>query len=647
MSVDPYDVVLDHLDVPHRNGDNTAMARCPAHEDRNPSLSVTRGDDKVLLHCHAGCSVESILTAAGMSTSDLFATKMEPRFNTTRRIEAARYRYTDAEGTHLFDVVRTDPKGFHQEPASGKRGRGSMANVPMVLYRLPELIEVVAAGLTAYIGEGEKDADALTAAGYMATCNPMGAGKWAKVADHARQVLAGANVIIVADKDVAGYAHARDVARSLLSTAATITVVEATVGKDAADHLGAGRTVDDFDVIASNHTDISEAQDIAEWLGEAPGAVDLAADAWQVTDLGPAWNGDRPAPIAAVLERTDGVHLFLPGINYEFGDSGDGKSCIAKIASLQAIRAGHHVIWVTYEDPNEDEVVSRMKALGATWDEITRLHVVIATEPLTSGIGWFGRLARRTGAVLLVLDSVGEALAVDGIDEDRDADFGPWARQTLRHLIDICADVAWEHADGTAPNPTLAVIPIDHSTKAKDNPFYPSGTKRKRAMVTGMMVALNVRQPFARDQIGRVQLICSKDRSGRFRRGEIVAEITMDATTMPYTVYVDPPPTGAAMVTGRKRKAEDRILQVLDQSAGPLGVSEIHRLVNDEMTRLPGEGEVVLGTVKNTMTKLAERRTVAAHRIASEHGKAFHIRYELEDPEPVTNVTATTAIEGS
>ncbi len=66
MSADPYDVVLDHLDVPHRNGDTTAMARCPAHEDRNPSLSVTRGDDKVLLHCHAGCSVESILTAAGL-----------------------------------------------------------------------------------------------------------------------------------------------------------------------------------------------------------------------------------------------------------------------------------------------------------------------------------------------------------------------------------------------------------------------------------------------------------------------------------------------------------------------------------------------------------------------------------------------------
>jgi putative DNA primase/helicase len=29
-------------------------ARCPAHEDRNPSLSITRRD-RWLLHCHAGC----------------------------------------------------------------------------------------------------------------------------------------------------------------------------------------------------------------------------------------------------------------------------------------------------------------------------------------------------------------------------------------------------------------------------------------------------------------------------------------------------------------------------------------------------------------------------------------------------------------
>ena len=43
---------------------NRGMAPCPAHDDKNPSLAISDGDDgKVLFHCHAGCSQESVLTA--------------------------------------------------------------------------------------------------------------------------------------------------------------------------------------------------------------------------------------------------------------------------------------------------------------------------------------------------------------------------------------------------------------------------------------------------------------------------------------------------------------------------------------------------------------------------------------------------------
>src|SRR5262245_61182843 len=49
------------------------MARCPAHEDRNPSLSIGVGDDgRVLLHCWAGCTVQAILGALGLELRDLF-----------------------------------------------------------------------------------------------------------------------------------------------------------------------------------------------------------------------------------------------------------------------------------------------------------------------------------------------------------------------------------------------------------------------------------------------------------------------------------------------------------------------------------------------------------------------------------------------
>lgn len=47
-------------------------ARCPAHQDRTPSLSVKQGERGVLLHCWAGCTVKEVCTALGLELKDLF-----------------------------------------------------------------------------------------------------------------------------------------------------------------------------------------------------------------------------------------------------------------------------------------------------------------------------------------------------------------------------------------------------------------------------------------------------------------------------------------------------------------------------------------------------------------------------------------------
>ena len=40
------------------------MVRCPVHDDREPSLSIRDGGDgKVLVHCHAGCDQQKVITA--------------------------------------------------------------------------------------------------------------------------------------------------------------------------------------------------------------------------------------------------------------------------------------------------------------------------------------------------------------------------------------------------------------------------------------------------------------------------------------------------------------------------------------------------------------------------------------------------------
>lgn len=65
--------VLANLQKFRANGSNSFTACCPAHEDKSPSLSIKVAEDgKTLLHCYAGCSVESIVSALGLRMCDLF-----------------------------------------------------------------------------------------------------------------------------------------------------------------------------------------------------------------------------------------------------------------------------------------------------------------------------------------------------------------------------------------------------------------------------------------------------------------------------------------------------------------------------------------------------------------------------------------------
>jgi hypothetical protein len=56
-----------------RTGAGRWQAKCPAHPDLNPSLSIAEGrDGRTLVHCWAGCALDAVLAAMGLSMSDLF-----------------------------------------------------------------------------------------------------------------------------------------------------------------------------------------------------------------------------------------------------------------------------------------------------------------------------------------------------------------------------------------------------------------------------------------------------------------------------------------------------------------------------------------------------------------------------------------------
>ncbi len=69
-------IAFQHYGI-KQTGNNRYLSRCPSHEDRSPSLSITTEQDKILLHCHAGCTPQSIVESVGYCLSDLFTEDKE------------------------------------------------------------------------------------------------------------------------------------------------------------------------------------------------------------------------------------------------------------------------------------------------------------------------------------------------------------------------------------------------------------------------------------------------------------------------------------------------------------------------------------------------------------------------------------------
>ena len=171
---------LDALSVhgcePKQRGDGWT-ALCPAHEDRNPSLSVGIGDnDRVLVRCHAGCNFSAIRAALGLVNVNGHKTpenahqtppqarqpKPPPKPQPLPTGEnVTQYFYTAADGAMVFAVIRRDyadkPKRFSQwTPADAGQWLPVAPASPRPMYGLPTLGD---SGKVAIV-EGERCAHA-------------------------------------------------------------------------------------------------------------------------------------------------------------------------------------------------------------------------------------------------------------------------------------------------------------------------------------------------------------------------------------------------------------------------------------------------------------------------------------------------------
>jgi hypothetical protein len=234
--------------------------KCPAHEDNKASLSIGNGrDGKLVVHCHAGCSQESVIDwlkaldmwpTTAKQTSAAAVPPVRINLGQSRGAIVATYDYVNEDGELLYQAVRYDPKDFRQRaPKPDGTWSWTIKGVRRVLYRLPEVLAAVADGKTIYICEGEKDVEAARALGLVATCNAMGAdnGGGNKWLPEFADTLIGADVVVVPDQDESGKRHAGWVIKTLTGKARNLGLLNVQHGKDIADWIEAGAMVSDIE----------------------------------------------------------------------------------------------------------------------------------------------------------------------------------------------------------------------------------------------------------------------------------------------------------------------------------------------------------------------------------------------------------------
>ena len=260
-----FERILSHFQV-RKRGTGKAQCICPAHADREASLTLTDGNDRALIKCHAGCSTEEVVIAAGLKMSDLFyedglakerwRAYIENREK--RKIEAV-YNYASINGDYAYTKVRLEGKKMlfgilsNERFAYGLNGKnkktfnavyGSISSIKRAIERKEPV----------FIPEGEKDVNTLVKKGYAAfSCG--GANDWNK---NVSELCKDADVIVLTDNDDPGKKLASTVVRDLKGTAKSIKIIipmPEVPKADITDYFEAGHTVEEFENLIRNVDD--------------------------------------------------------------------------------------------------------------------------------------------------------------------------------------------------------------------------------------------------------------------------------------------------------------------------------------------------------------------------------------------------------
>lgn len=385
-------------------------ARCPAHDDKRSSLSIGRGTKQPwVFNCHAQCSLDAILQAAGLTMADVSESAAK---STGNRKIVQTYDYADETGTLLYQVVRFTPKDFRQRRPDGHGGWiWSLKGVRRVLYRLPQL----AGCKTIFVTEGEQDSARLWDLGLPSTTSVGGAGKWHD--EYGGQVKAAGckHVVVLPDNDPPGTAHGRDVARSCAAAGLAVKLIPL--------------------------PDLPPKGDISDWLNAGHTKDELLA----IVQSAPMFDSTRPVSAAQPIELTSLADLLSEAdaqVEYLVEDripAGSvvlfvappkvGKSTAARALALAVARrepwlgwkTSFGSVWLLVFEDKRSAVKAHFRRMGATGTEPIRLFIDEAPADLMPKLQ---ALAEQERPDLIIVDTLARLI--------RAKDFNDYAEITQR-----------------------------------------------------------------------------------------------------------------------------------------------------------------------------------------------------------------------
>ena len=233
------DIFAEYFPQQYRKNGNS---HCPFHDDHKPSFQVNN-DYGV---CHAGCTPASnskrwdiidlherrfnVNRAAAIRNLAKRANVVaESQTNRTTRQLVKVYDYRDDQGRVAYSKLRYEPKSFswhRPDPQNSNKYIAGIAALKRYLYNLPAILSSLPETPVVF-AEGEKDADALSALGFVSTTVGSSQG-WAKlVGEHeVHKPLTGRTVWIIPDKDVPSRKFGIQVSASLQSVCREVKLFE-------------------------------------------------------------------------------------------------------------------------------------------------------------------------------------------------------------------------------------------------------------------------------------------------------------------------------------------------------------------------------------------------------------------------------------